>query len=158
MLTGDLGVSPGTALSGFPPGTVGGAVHANDAVAQQAQADLVTAYDNAAGRTSTATVSGDLAGRTLTAGVYTSATSLGLTGDLTLNAQGDASAVFVFQAGSTLTTASGSRVLLIGGAQACNVFCGVPIVAELPTCQAFTGNILALTSIETERSRSIPTP
>jgi hypothetical protein len=147
VIAGDLGVAPGTAVSGFPPGTVSGAVHANDAVAVQAKSDLVTAYDDAAGRSSTATVSGDLAGRTLTSGVYTSATSLGLSGDLTLDAQGDPNAVFVFQAGSTLTTASASRVLLIGGAQACNVFWQVGSSATLGSATAFTGTILALTSI-----------
>ncbi|GAC1527838.1 MAG: hypothetical protein NVS2B6_15690 [Thermoleophilaceae bacterium] len=147
VLTGDLGVSPGTAITGFPPGTVTGAVHANDAVAQQAQADLVTAYNDAAGRSSTATISADLAGRTLTPGVYTSASSLALTGDLTLNAQGDPNAVFVFQAGSTLTTGSGSHVLLTGGAQSCNVFWQVGSSATVGTSTAFRGNILALTSI-----------
>jgi hypothetical protein len=147
VLTGDLGVSPGTAITGFPPGTVNGATHANDAVAGQAQSDLTTAYNDAAGRSSTSTVSGDLAGRTLSPGVYTSASSLGLSGDLTLNANGDPNAVFVFQAGSTLTTASGSRVLLTGGAQACNVFWQVGSSATIGTSTAFTGNILALTSI-----------
>ena len=146
-LAGDLGVSPGTAVTGFPPGTVGGTIHANDAVARQAQADLVTAYNDAARRRSTATVSGDLAGRTLSSGVYTSASSLGLSGDLTLDAKGDPNAVFIFQAGSTLTTGSGSRVLLIGGAQACNVFWQVGSSATIGTSTAFTGNILALTSI-----------
>ena len=147
VLSADLGVSPGAAITGFPPGTVLGATHANDAVAHQAQLDLVTAYDDAAGRSSTATVSGDLAGRTLNPGVYTSASSLGLTGDLTLNAGGDPNAVFVFQAGSTLTTGSGSHVLLSGGAQACNVFWKVGSSATIGTATAFTGNILALTSI-----------
>jgi len=147
VLNGDLGLSPGTAITGFPPGTVHGTIHANDAVAQQAQTDLTTAYNDAAGRSSTATVTGDLAGRTLRPGVYTSASSLGLSGDLTLDAQGDPNAVFIFQAGSTLTTSSGSRVLLTGGAQACNVFWQVGSSATIGTATAFTGNILALTSI-----------
>ena len=146
-LNGDLGVSPGTAITGFPPGTINGAVHANDGVAQQAQADVTTAYNDAAGRGSTATVSADLAGQTLIPGVYASATSLRLSGDLVLDAQGDASAVFVFQAGSSLTTGSGSRVRLIGGAQACNVFWQVGSSATIGTSTAFTGNILALNSI-----------
>jgi hypothetical protein len=146
-LVGDLGVSPGTAITGFPPGTVNGTVHANDAVALQAQHDLVTAYNDAAGRSSTATVSADLAGSTLTPGVYTSSSSLGLSGDLTLDAQGDPNAVFVFQAASSLTTGSGSRVLLIGGAQACNVFWQVGSSATIGTASAFTGTILALTSV-----------
>jgi hypothetical protein len=148
VISGDLGVSPGTAVTGFPPGTVtAGTVHAADSVALQAEGALATAYNDAAGRSSTATISADLAGRTLTPGVYTSASSLGLSGDLTLNAQGDPNAVFVFQAGSTLTVGSGSHVLLIGGAQACNVFWQVGSSATIGTSSAFAGNILALTSI-----------
>jgi hypothetical protein len=147
VLNGDLGLSPGSSISGFPPGIVNGAVHATNAVAGQAKNDLVTAYNDAAGRSSNSTVSGDLAGRTLSPGVYTSASSLGLSGDLTLDAGGNPDAVFVFQAGSSLTTGSGSRVLLIGGAQACNVVWQVGSSATLGTATAFTGDILALTSI-----------
>jgi hypothetical protein len=147
VLNADLGLSPGSAITGFPPGTVHGTIHKNDAVASQAKSDLVIAYNDAAGRSSTSTVSADLAGRTLTSGVYTSATSLGLSGDLTLDAQGDPNSVFVFQAGSTLITGSASRVLLINGAQACNVFWQVGSSATIGTSTAFTGNILALTSI-----------
>jgi hypothetical protein len=148
VISGDLGLSPGTAVTGFPPGTVSaGTIHAADAVAGQAKADLVTGYNDAAGRPSTATISADLAGRTLTPGVYTSASSLGLSGDLTLDAQGDPNAVFVFQAGSTLTAGSASRVLLVGGAQPCNVFWQVGSSATIGTSSAFAGNILALTSI-----------
>jgi hypothetical protein len=145
---GDLGVSPGTAVTGFPPGTVTvGTIHAADAVALQAEDDLAIAYNDAAGRSSTATISADLAGRTLPPGVYTSASSLGLSGDLTLDARGDPNALFVFQAGSTLTAGSASRVLLIGGAQACNVFWQVGSSATIGTSSAFAGNVLALTSI-----------
>jgi hypothetical protein len=148
VISGDLGVSPGTAVTGFPPGTVtAGTVHAADAVALQAQRDLTTAYSDAAGRSSTATISADLAGRTLTPGIYTSASSLGLSGDLTLDARGDPNAVFVFQAGSTLTAGSASRVLLIGGAQACNVFWQVGSSASIGSSSAFAGNVVALTSI-----------
>lgn len=148
VITGDIGLSPGTVVSGFPPGLVlGGTIHATDGVALQAKADLKTAYDDAAGRSSTATISADLAGRTLMPGVYTSASSLGLSGDLTLDAQGDPAAVFVFQAGSTLTAGSGSRVLFIGGAQPCNVFWQVGSSASIGSGSAFAGNILALTSI-----------
>ncbi|MDO9407915.1 ice-binding family protein [Patulibacter sp.] len=147
IITGDLGVAPGTAVTGFPPGTVNGVVHANDAVAQQAKSDLVTAYDDAAGRSTTSTITSDLAGRTLVAGVYTASTTMGLTGDLTLDAKGDPTAVFVFQAGSALNVSSGSRVRLTGGAQACNVFWQVGSSATIGTGAAFTGNVLALTSI-----------
>jgi Ice-binding-like len=146
-VNGDLGLSPGTAVTGFPPGTVNGTIHAADAVAGQAQTDLTTAYNDAAGRTPPASVSGDLAGLTLAPGVYKSASSLGLSGALTLDAQGDPNAVFVFQAGSTLTTASGSHVNLINGAQSCNVFWQIGSSATLGTSSVFTGNILALTSI-----------
>ena len=148
VISGDLGVSPGAAVTGFPPGTVtAGTIHAADAVALQAQGGLTTAYNDAAGRSSTATISSDLAGSTLGPGVYTSASSLGLSGDLTLDARGDPSAVFVFQAGSTLTAGSGSRVLLVGGAQPCNVFWQVGSSATIGTTSASAGNILALTSI-----------
>ncbi len=148
VISGDLGVSPGTAVTGFPPGTViGGTIHANDGLAAQARGALSTAYDDAKRRSSTATISADLAGSRLTPGVYTSASSLGLSGDLTLDAQGDPNAVFVFQAGSTLTVSAASRVLLIGGAQACNVFWQVGDSATIGSTSPFGGNILALNSI-----------
>lgn len=147
VITGDLGVSPGSAVTGFPPGTVIGAQHAADAVALQAQNDLTTAYNDAAGRTPATSVAGDLGGRTLVSGVYKSTSSLGLTGAVTLNAQGDPSAVFIFQVASTLITASASHVDLINGAQACNVFWQVGSSATVGTGSAFAGNILALTSI-----------
>jgi len=147
VVNGDLGVSPGTAVTGFPPGTVNGTIHAADAVAAQAQADTTTAYDDAAGRTPAASVSGDLGGSTLTPGVYKSSSSLGLTGDVTLDAQGDPSAVFIFQVGSALTTASGSGVVLVNGADACNVFWQIGSSATLGTNSSFKGTILALTSI-----------
>ena len=146
-VNGDLGLSPGTAVTGFPPGTVNGTIHVADAVAGQAQTDLKTAYEEAAGRTPFVPVSGDLGGQTLLAGVYKSGSSLGLTGTLTLDAQGNSNAVFVFQAGSTLTTASGSRVNLIHGAQPCNVFWQIGSSATLGTSSVLAGNILALTSI-----------
>ena len=146
-LNGNLGVSPGTAITGFPPGTANGATYAADAVAGQAQSDLTTAYNDAASRTPAVTVSGDLGGQTLVAGVYTSASSLGLTGQLTLNAQGNPNAVFIFQAGSTLTTASASDVNLINGAQACNVYWQVGSSTTLGTASTFAGSILAYTSI-----------
>ena len=146
-ISGDVGVSPGTAVTGIPPATVNGTVHAADAVAAQAQSDLTIAYDDAAGRTPPLSVSGDLGGLALTSGVYKSGSALGLTGTLTLDAQGNPNAVFVFQADSTLTTASGSRVKLINGAQPCNVFWQIGSSATLGTSSVFTGNILALTSI-----------
>ncbi|MDH2428060.1 ice-binding family protein [Sphaerisporangium sp. TRM90804] len=148
VVTGDLGVSPGASVTGFPPGLVIGAIHAADAVATQAQADLTTAYNDAASRTPTGTVPTELGGTTLTHGVYNSVSgTFQLTGNLTLDAQGDPNAVFIFQTASTLVTASGSTVTLINGAQACNVFWQVGSSATLGTNSGFVGNILALTSI-----------
>ena len=144
---GNLGVSPGTAVTGFPPGTLDGQFHVADAVAAQAQSDLTTAYNDAAGRTGAVTVSGDLGGRTLTPGVYKSGSSLQLTGTLTLDGQGDDNAVFIFQAGSTLTTASASRVSLINGASPCNVFWQLGSSGTLGTNSVFAGTVLALTSL-----------
>jgi hypothetical protein len=156
VLTGDLGLSPGTSITGFPPGTVNGTVHRTDAAALQAQQDLTTAYDDAAGRTSSATISADLGGQTLTPGVYTGAPSLQLTGTLTLDGQGDENAVFIFQApASTLVTASGSRVVLIGAAQACNVVWQVGSSATLGTGSFFKGNILALQSITVNNGTTV---
>ena len=146
VLSADLGLAPGSAVTGFPPGTVLGTVHVADAVANQAQIDLTTAYNDAAGRSSTATVTADLAGQTLTPGVYSSPISLGLSGALTLDAQGDPNAVFVFRAGSTLTTGSNSSVLLTNGASPCNVFWQVGSSATLGTGTQFVGTVLALTS------------
>jgi hypothetical protein len=146
-INGDLGVMPGSAIPGFPPGMVNGAIHAADAVALQAQSDLTTAYNDAAGRTPPALVSADLGGLTLTAGVYRAPGALGLTGALTLDAQGDPNSVFVFQAASTLITASASHVNLINGAQPCNVFWQLGSSATFGTTSVFVGNVMALTSI-----------
>jgi hypothetical protein len=139
-------LSPGSAVTGFPPGKVNGTIHTADAVALQAQADLTTAYNDAAGRSTSATVSADLGGQKLLPGVYTGGT-LGLTGTLTLDAQGDPGAVFVFQSASTLITASSSRVRLINGGDACHVFWQVTSSATLGTSSVFVGTVLALTSI-----------
>ncbi|MCP2049431.1 UNVERIFIED_ORG: type VI secretion system secreted protein VgrG [Paenarthrobacter nicotinovorans] len=146
-LQGDLGLSPGTALTGFPPGIAAGTTHAADAVALQAQSDLTTAYNSAAGQALTAGVSGDLVGQTLTEGVYKSTSSLALSGQLTLDGQGNPASVFVFQVASTLITASASSIIFTNGAQACNVFWQVGSSATLGTASSFKGTILALTSI-----------
>jgi hypothetical protein len=148
VISGSVGLDPGSAVTGFPPGIVlAGTTQVDNGVALQAKNDLVTGYNDAAGRSSTATISGDLAGRTLTSGVYTSASSLGLSGALTLDAQGDPNAVFIFQAGSSLIVGSGAQVNLIGGAQACNVYWQVGSSATIGTGASFIGNIMALTSI-----------
>ena len=149
VINGDMGLHPGTSITGFPPGQVNGATHRTNAVAKQAKTDLVTAYKDAAGRSFSATSAPDTGGRTLKPGVYRtgSVPSLGLTGNLTLDAQGDPRAVFIFQIESTLTTATDSSVSLINGAQACNVYWQVGSSATLGTRTAFKGNILALSSI-----------
>jgi Ice-binding-like len=148
IINGDLGVSPGTAITGFPPGIVTGAVHAADGVAGGAQSDLTTAYNDAAGRSPSGSVGPAIgAGQTLNPGVYNASTSLDLSGSLTLDAHGDPNAVFIFQVGSTLVTDSASSVLLTNGAQACNVFWQVGSSATLGTHSSFQGSILALTSI-----------
>lgn len=148
VVTGDLGVSPGSAITGFPPGIVNGTQHSADGVALQAQDDLTTAYDNAAGQACNTALTGvNLGGLVLTPGVYCFTSSAQLTGTLTLDAQGDSNAVFIFQTVSTLTTASGSVVKMINGGSTCNVFWKVGSSATLGTTTSFLGNILALTSI-----------
>ncbi|KAK0752962.1 hypothetical protein B0T18DRAFT_395714 [Schizothecium vesticola] len=145
---GHLGVSPGTSISGFLPGTVTtpSTKHSADAVALQAKLDLVTAYDSAAGRLSTP-LTGVLGGRTLAAGVYSFNSSAQLTGPLTLDAQNNMHSVWIFQTGSSLTTASSSSVTLVNGASACNVFWQIGSSATLGTNSVFVGSILALKSI-----------
>jgi hypothetical protein len=147
VIDGDLGLSPGTAVTGFPPGHVNGVIHAADAAALQAKADLKTAYNVAASEQPPHPVTGDLGGQTLTRGVYNSATSLGLTGALTLDGQGDPNSVWVFQAASSLTTATASHVNLINGASPCNVYWQIGSSATLGTASTFRGSILALHSI-----------
>jgi type VI secretion system secreted protein VgrG len=143
----NVGVYPGTAITGFPPGIVGGTTHAADGVAQQAQADLTAAYLDAASRGSTAT-QGALGGLTLVGGVYTlSSLTVDLTGNLKLDGQNDPSSVWIFKAPSTLITASASSITLINGASPCNVFWQVSSSATLGTGSSFVGTILALTMI-----------
>jgi hypothetical protein len=154
-LQADLGVSPGSAITGFPPGVSAGAIHAADAVALQAQSDVGIAYSNAAGQALTTSVSGDLVGRTLTEGVYNSTSSLALSGQLTLDGQGNPNSVFIFQVASTLVTASASSIILANGAQACNVFWQVGSSATLGTASSFKGTILALTSITVQTSATV---
>lgn len=147
VVLGNLGVSPGTAITGLPPGVATGTIHSADALAGTAQTQLTTAYNSAAGAASTATVAGDLGGLTLAPGVYTSSSTLGLTGTLTLNAGGNTNAQFIFQIASGLTTATNSTVILTNGAQASNIFWQVGSSATLGTTSVFSGNILALSSI-----------
>ena len=156
VITGNLGVSPGTAITGFPPGILTGVMHAADAEALQAQTDTTAAYINLAGQECDSDLTGqDLGGKTLVPGVYCFSSSAQLTGALTLDAGGDPNAVWVFQTGSTLTTASNSSVLLINGANPCNVFWQVGSSATLGTTTSFVGNIFALTSITLDNGASV---
>lgn len=159
VLNGELGVSPGEALVGFGlPAVVNGATHAGDAVAAQAQFDLGTAYDVAAGQPVAPAddLSGtDLGNRTLTAGAYRYNAAALLTGPLTLDAQGDPNAQFVFLIGSALTTESASSVNLINGASPCNVFWKVGTSADLGTTTKFVGNLMALESISVKNAATV---
>lgn len=148
VITGDLGLHPGTSVTGFPPGTVIGEQHITDAVAQQAQVDATNAYNclNALPTTGGET-NADIGGETLTAGVYNSSSSLAITGTLTLDGEGDPNAVFIFNIGSTLTTASAADVILTNGAQPCNVYWLVGSSATLGTDTDMVGNIIAITSV-----------
>lgn len=145
VLDGDLGLSPGTSITGFPPGTVLGTTHA-DTTAAQAQADTSTAYDVAASLSPTSSGLTDLVGMTLTPGVY-SGGALTLSGTLTL--AGSADSVWVFQAASSLITSSSSSIVLTGGASSCNVFWQVGSSATLGTASTMVGTVMALTSIST---------
>jgi len=148
VITGNLGVNPGAAITGFPPGLVTGVTHAADAVALQAQSDTTILYLDLASQPCTSDVTGqDLGGRTLAPGVYCSTSGLQLTGALTLDAGGVSGAVWVFKAVETLTTASGSSVQLTNGADPCNVFWQVGSSATIFTTTDFVGNIVALTQI-----------
>jgi hypothetical protein len=142
-------------VTGFPPGLVfNGTIHSADAVALQAKTDLTTAYNDAAGRSTTSAVTADLGGRTVVPGVYTG-TTLSLTGALTLNAQGNPNAVFVFQSASTLITASASSILLTNGASPCNVYFKVASSTTLGTNSVFVGTVLAHTSITANTGATI---
>lgn len=155
VLGESLGVHPGTAVEGFPPGIVSapGTIDAGGPTSLTAQNDLAIAYDNAAGRTVEFTQTNpDLVGQTLIPGVYaaTAKAPLSLSGQLVLDGQNNSSAVFIFQTDSTLITGSGSSILLINGASECNVFWQVGSSATLGSGSVFVGNILALTSVTVE--------
>ncbi len=144
-ITGEIGVSHGASVSGFPPGTLTGTIHLGDAAASQGMLDLSAAYADAASRSVGAVaVAGDLGGQTLTSGLYKSTSALSISsGNLTLDAKGDANAVFLFQVASTLTTAAGNQVILANGARAFNVFWLVGASATLGADSLFQGSILA---------------
>ncbi len=156
VITGHIGVSPGSAVTGFPPGVVSGTMHSNDALAIQAQTDWTTAYDNAVSRQVTTTLaSPELSGLTLTPGVYSSGGALALTGTLTLDAQGDPEAVFILKSDSGLTIGPGSAVRLINGARFCRVFWPVAESATLGANATFVGHILAVTTITVGEGTSV---
>jgi hypothetical protein len=157
---GDLGLSPGTSVTGFPPGTLTppAVMHVADATAAQAQVDLTAAYNFATGIVLPApqVLAGDLTGLTLTAGTYktSSSTGIGTVGGI-LTLTGDSSSVFVFQIGSTLTTLASTQVVLSGGVLASNVFWQVGSSATLGTNSSFAGTIMALASITLDTGASL---
>jgi len=148
-VTGDVGVSPGTAITGFNPScTITGTIHAGDGTAAQAHSDLAIAYNNLKAVACEHNLTGtDLGGKTLAPGVYCFDTSVGLTGNLTLDGGGDATAVWIFQIGSTITTASNSSVIMAGSGVPCNVYWQVGSSGTIGTGTAFQGNLLASASI-----------
>src|SRR5450756_2557892 len=156
-INGDVGVHPGNTFTrGVPPAIVNGTVHLGDAVAAQAKADLVTAYNDAAGRTPVTRIPTELGGTTRFPGVYDSAaTDFQIAGTLTLDAQGDPDAVFIFKAGSTLVTATSSNVKLINNAQSSRIYWQVGSSATLGTTSHFEGIILAAISITAKTGSTV---
>ncbi|MDX2375219.1 ice-binding family protein [Microbacterium sp. LRZ72] len=152
VLDGDVGLSPLTSVTGFPPGIVNGTTYVADETAEQAQIDLTTAYNVAAGLTPQETGLGELAGESLTPGVY-SGGELALNGTLTL--AGTAESVWVFQAASTLTIGSGSIITVTGGASACNVFWQVGSSATIGTGAQFVGTVMAAQSVTANTTATI---
>jgi hypothetical protein len=154
-ISGDVGVSPGTAVTGFSSVTQSnGTVDAGNPAAAQAQSDLTTAYGDAASAGPSTSVPADLTGLTLSPGVYAGG-AIGLTGTVTLNGNDNPDAVFIFRAASTLITGPSSKVVLTNGAQACNVFWQVTSSATLGTASVFDGTIMALTSIAADTGASV---
>jgi len=148
VITGDIGTYPTPSITGLGNVVLNGVNHADDGVTQTAKFDLVTAYNDAAGRAAGFNYGdGSNLSGTLASGVYNSAGSFGISGNLTLDALGNPNAVWIFQTATTLITASSSNIILAGGAQASNVFWQVGSSATLGTDSSFSGSILALTSI-----------
>jgi hypothetical protein len=147
-ITGDVGISPGTTFTGFPPGIVTGTVSLNDSIASQAQTDLLAGQHDAQSRTGGVPLANALSGVTITPGLYTtSGAATLLSGTVTLDAQGNPNAVFIIQIGSSLTTAANTQVVLAGSAVATNVFWSVGTSATLGANSKFSGMILAQNSI-----------
>ena len=147
VLDGNLGVSPGTSITGFPPGIVNGTIYAGGPVAAQAQADLVIAYGNAAARPFATPLPADIGGMTITPGMYVAPTTLGISGTVTLDGQNNTGSTFIFQIPSTLTTAVNSKVKVVQGANACNIFWQVGSSATLDTNSHFKGTLMAAVSV-----------
>ena len=156
VVNGDLGVSPGSSVSGFPPGVANGTIHAGDASAAQAQLDLAAAFANASGQPASATVPAELGGTTLPPGVYESDTgAFDIAGTLTLDGQGDGNAIFIFKTATTLDAVAGSRINLIKSAQSCNVFWQVGDSATIGAGSVFRGSVLALTDIASDSGATV---
>jgi hypothetical protein len=153
VVNGNMGLTPGSSVTGFPPGTLNGTLHINDAATAQAKLDLQAAYNDLAGRPCNTTAP-DL-NSTLTPGVYCFSSSAQLNTALVLDGQGNPNALFIFQIGSTLTTASNSSVTLTNGASAANVFWQVGSSATLGTNTAFQGTIIAYASVGLNTGASI---
>ncbi|MFJ2370184.1 ice-binding family protein [Microbacterium sp. NPDC087665] len=152
VINGDVGVSPETSITGFPPGVINGDVHATDEIAAQAQADLTTAYNTAAGLTPMASGLGDLTDASLVPGVYAGG-ELSLTGSLTL--EGTAESVWIFQAASTLTIGAGSNIIMAGEASVCNVFWQVGTSATIRSGAQFVGTVMANVSVTALTTASV---
>jgi hypothetical protein len=149
-ITGDLGLSPGTSIGGFPPGILVGTLQINTNIASQGKLDLTAAYNDAKGRVSTdiVTLSGNIGGLTLSPGLYKTTSSLAISsGDLTFDAKGNSNAVFIIQIASSLTTTSGRKVFLKGNASAANIYWQVGSSATFGTTSVMKGTIMAMQSI-----------
>lgn len=156
QITGNVGVSPNSSVTGLPPAQVNGTIHAADPVAAQAKLDLTSAFIDAQGRSvNSQALSADIGGLTFTPGLYTRSTSVLVSGDVTLDGLGDGNSVFIFQVGSALATDAGVQILLTGGARASNVFWQIGTSAALAPATAFKGNILAQTSITMGNSSTL---
>ncbi|MGA8574282.1 MAG: ice-binding family protein [Candidatus Cybelea sp.] len=156
ILNGNLGVSPGTSITGFGPGVVNhGAIYAGGPVAAQGQADLAVGYNYTVALTNPTAIPADIGGTTIMPGLYNAPTTLGITGTVTLDGENNSNSVFIFQIPSTLTTAVRSRVKLIHEANACNVFWQVGSSATLNTASHFRGTIMAAVSISVSSTAQV---
>ena len=156
IVTSNIGLSPGSAVTGFPPGIVkDGKIHISDAHAAQAQLDLTTAYNNAAGRKNPTKIPADIGGMVIGPGLYKAPVSLAITGNLTLDGQNKRNGVFIFQVPSTLTTEVDSSITLINMASPCHIYWQVGSSATLKTGSVFKGVILAQASISLGKGVSV---